>query len=194
MSPIESAEPSQWFALGFDDDAAASWRSAGVSEPMDALKSSFIGVDPPHAMQWLDLGFGADQAIHAFRLGESVESVRERGWRGADAERAFHERFDSVMGEEISGHTPATEVGRLHQAIPVYTRYFRVVLALLLIGALVHTALPSLFGWFAENDQGNSALRYLDPVLTLVRWSLMPLGSSLIGASIVIRELRPTQG
>ena len=112
MSPIESAEPSQWFALGFDDDAAASWRSAGVSEPMDALKFSFIGVDPPHAMQWLDLGFGAVQAIHAFRLGESVESVRERGWRGADAERAFHERFDSVMGEEISPSSPGDT--RLH--------------------------------------------------------------------------------
>jgi len=62
-------------------------------------------------------------------------------------------------------------------------------IALIAVGAIVHAIFVALRG---VGEPGNPFWTLLDPALTLIRWSFMPLGSALIGAAIVIKELGPS--
>ena len=71
-----------------------------------------------------------------------------------------------------------------------HAKYLYVGAALLAIGAILQAISPSLFVWLS-GGVGRPAplLGFLDLFLTLLRWSFMPLGASLIAASFVIKEL-----
>jgi len=78
------------------------------------------------------------------------------------------------------------------QVTPIYKRYFRLGVALLVLGAVIHAIMPSVFVALAGVDaHGNPTIGLLDPVLTVVRWSFMPVGAAMIGASVVLKELSP---
>jgi hypothetical protein len=66
--------------------------------------------------------------------------------------------------------------------------------ALIVIGGLVLVSLPLLIGLLAESAGPTAAIGVgaVDIVLTLVRWALIPMGTTLIGAAIVIRALAPS--
>ena len=75
----------------------------------------------------------------------------------------------------------------------VYRKYLKLGIALIAVGAIVHAVLPAIFvALRGVGEPGNPFWTLLDPALTLIRWSFMPLGSALIGAAIVIKELGPS--
>ncbi|HON75370.1 MAG TPA: hypothetical protein PLQ23_09480 [Dermatophilaceae bacterium] len=71
----------------------------------------------------------------------------------------------------------------------VYRKYLKLGIALIAVGAIVHAIFVALRG---VGEPGNPFWTLLDPALTIIRWSFMPLGSALIGAAIVIKELGPS--
>ena len=66
--------------------------------------------------------------------------------------------------------------------------------ALILGGGVVLVLLPLLIGMLAETAGPTAAIGVgaVDIVLTLVRWALIPMGTTLIGAAVVIRALAPS--
>ncbi|NOJ60992.1 hypothetical protein [Arthrobacter sp. 260] len=66
-------------------------------------------------------------------------------------------------------------------------------IALIIAGGLVLVLLPFLVGLLAESAGATAAIGVglLDVILTLVRWALIPMGTTLIGAAVVIRVLAP---
>ena len=75
----------------------------------------------------------------------------------------------------------------------VYRKYLRLGIALIAVGAIVHAVLPAIFvALRGVGEPGNPFWTLLDPALTIIRWSFMPLGSALIGAAIVIKEVGPS--
>ncbi|MFJ6003739.1 hypothetical protein [Arthrobacter sp. NPDC092385] len=65
---------------------------------------------------------------------------------------------------------------------------------LVLAGGFVLVLLPQLLGLLAETAGPTAAIGVgaVDIVLTLVRWAMIPMGTTLIGAGIVIRALAPS--
>lgn len=65
---------------------------------------------------------------------------------------------------------------------------------LIVVGGFVLVLLPQLFGLLAETAGPTAAIGFgaVDIVLTLVRWALIPMGTTLIGAAVVIRALAPS--
>lgn len=61
-------------------------------------------------------------------------------------------------------------------------------------GGFVLVLLPLLIGLLAETAGPTAAIGVgaVDVVLTLVRWAMIPMGTTLIGAAIVIRALAPS--
>jgi type II secretory pathway component PulF len=66
-------------------------------------------------------------------------------------------------------------------------------IALIMAGGLVLVLLPQLMGVLAESvgPTASIGVGLVDIVLTLVRWALIPMGTTLIGAAIIIRALAP---
>lgn len=66
-------------------------------------------------------------------------------------------------------------------------------ITLIIAGGLVLSLLPALIGLLAESAGQTAAIGIgaLDFVLNFVRWALIPMGTTLIGAAIVIRVLAP---
>lgn len=64
---------------------------------------------------------------------------------------------------------------------------------LIMAGGFVLILLPQLMGAFADSvgPTASIGVGLVDLVLTLVRWALIPMGTTLIGAAIVIRALAP---
>lgn len=65
---------------------------------------------------------------------------------------------------------------------------------LIVVGGFVLVLLPQLFGLLGETVGPTAAIGFgaVDIVLTLVRWALIPMGTTLIGAAVVIRALAPS--
>lgn len=65
---------------------------------------------------------------------------------------------------------------------------------LIVVGGFVLVLLPLLIGLLAETAGPTAAIGVgaVDIVLTLVRWALIPMGTTLIGAAVVIRALAPS--
>lgn len=65
---------------------------------------------------------------------------------------------------------------------------------LIVAGGFVLVLLPQLLGLLAEAAGPTAAIGVgaVDIVLTLVRWPMIPMGTTLIGAAIVIRALAPS--
>lgn len=66
---------------------------------------------------------------------------------------------------------------------------------LIVVGGFVLVLLPQLSGLLAETAGPTAAIGFgaVDIVLTLVRWALIPMGTTLIGAAVVIRALAPSR-
>lgn len=66
-------------------------------------------------------------------------------------------------------------------------------IVLIVAGGIVLVLLPQLIGLLAESvgPTASIGVGLVDIVLTLVRWALIPMGTTLIGAAIVIRALTP---
>lgn len=64
---------------------------------------------------------------------------------------------------------------------------------LIVTGGFMLVLLPQLMGALAESvgPTASIGVGLVDLVLTLVRWALIPMGTTLIGAAIVIRTLAP---
>jgi hypothetical protein len=64
---------------------------------------------------------------------------------------------------------------------------------LVVAGGFALLLLPQLIGLLAETAGPTASIGVgaVDVVLTLVRWALIPMGTTLIGAAIVIRALAP---
>lgn len=67
-------------------------------------------------------------------------------------------------------------------------------IVLIVAGGFVLVLLPLLIGLIAETAGTRAAIGVgaVDVVLTLVRWAMIPMGTTLIGAAIVIRALAPS--
>lgn len=65
---------------------------------------------------------------------------------------------------------------------------------LIVVGGFVLLLLPMLIGLLAQTAGPTAAIGVgaIDIVLTLVRWAMIPMGTTLIGAAIVIRALAPS--
>lgn len=65
---------------------------------------------------------------------------------------------------------------------------------LVIAGGFVLVLLPSLIGLLAQTAGQTAVIGVgaIDVVLTLVRWAMIPMGTTLIGAAIVIRALAPS--
>ncbi|OUM39944.1 hypothetical protein [Arthrobacter sedimenti] len=65
---------------------------------------------------------------------------------------------------------------------------------LIVAGGFVLVLLPVLIGLLAETAGPTAAIGVgaVDVVLTLVRWAMIPMGTTLIGAAVVIRALAPS--
>lgn len=65
---------------------------------------------------------------------------------------------------------------------------------LVVAGGFVLVLLPLLIGRLAETAGPTAAIGVgaVDVVLTLVRWAMIPMGTTLIGAAVVIRALAPS--
>lgn len=65
---------------------------------------------------------------------------------------------------------------------------------LIIVGGFVLLLLPMLIGLLAQTAGPTAAIGVgaIDIVLTLVRWAMIPMGTTLIGAAIVIRTLAPS--
>lgn len=66
-------------------------------------------------------------------------------------------------------------------------------IVLILAGGLVLLVFPSLLGLLAESTGPTAAIGVgaIDAVLNFIRWALIPMGTTLIGAAVVIRVLAP---
>ncbi|GAA1130742.1 hypothetical protein [Arthrobacter flavus] len=64
---------------------------------------------------------------------------------------------------------------------------------LVIAGGFVLVLLPSLILLLAQTAGQTAVIGVgaVDVVLTLVRWAMIPMGTTLIGAAIVIRALAP---
>ena len=67
-------------------------------------------------------------------------------------------------------------------------------ITLVIAGGFVLVLLPHLIGLLAVSAGPSAAIGVglVDIVMTLVRWALIPMGTTLIGAAIVIRALAPS--
>jgi hypothetical protein len=66
-------------------------------------------------------------------------------------------------------------------------------IVLIVVGGFVLLLLPLLIGLLAESAGPTAAIGVgaVELVLNFVRWALIPMGTTLIGAAIVIRVLAP---
>ncbi|GAA1118851.1 hypothetical protein [Arthrobacter flavus] len=66
-------------------------------------------------------------------------------------------------------------------------------IALIIAGGIVLMLIPFLLGLLAESAGATAAIGVglLDVILNFVRWALIPMGTTLIGAAVVIRVLAP---
>lgn len=76
---------------------------------------------------------------------------------------------------------------------PTATKCIQWAAILFVVGAVLVVVGPSVFVWVAELAGANAAagVGFIDVALTLVRWTTIPTGASLIGAAIVINTLSP---
>ncbi|HZL02833.1 MAG TPA: hypothetical protein VFC48_06880 [Cellulomonas sp.] len=67
--------------------------------------------------------------------------------------------------------------------------------ALLVLGAALVVFVPRIFVRIFDLAGANAALGVdiVDVTLTLVRWTTIPVGASLIGAAVVIQALAPRE-
>jgi hypothetical protein len=66
-------------------------------------------------------------------------------------------------------------------------------IVLIIAGGFVLVLLPQLMGVLADSvgPTASIGIGLVDIVLTLVRWALIPMGTTLIGAAVVIRTVAP---
>lgn len=93
---------------------------------------------------------------------------------------------DVAVGGTAMG-TDATETAARH--------CLRWGIVLIVLGGIALYGLPYLTPLLSESAGPSAAIGYgaVDAVTGLVRWTLMPMGTTLIGAAIVIRVLAPTR-
>ncbi len=67
-------------------------------------------------------------------------------------------------------------------------------IVLIIAGGFILLLLPQLLVFLADTAGTSAAIGVgaIDIVLTLVRWAMIPMGTTLIGAAIVIRTLAPS--
>jgi len=72
----------------------------------------------------------------------------------------------------------------------VAKKYLLIGIACVVLGAALLQAIPAAFNAVVTGLQTEAvANSLLDLVLTTVRWTLFPLGATLIGGSLILREL-----
>ncbi len=78
---------------------------------------------------------------------------------------------------------------------PVAKRCVQWSIGLIVSGALLIVFVPRIFAAIAVQlgETAESAVTLTDVVLTLVRWTSIPVGASLIGAAVVIATLAPNR-
>ena len=75
---------------------------------------------------------------------------------------------------------------------PTARKCVRWATGLFVVGAVLIVFGPHLFAAIAGRVPNEGAvLGAVDVTVTLVRWTLMPLGASLVGAAVVIQTLAP---
>lgn len=96
----------------------------------------------------------------------------------------------SLLATRISGQLEVSFGGTVESTAKKCVQWGVI---LVVAGGFVLVLLPQLLGLLTEAVGPTAAIGVgaVDIVLTLVRWALIPMGTTLIGAAVVIRALAP---
>jgi len=86
---ISRQEGEQWFRNRIEPGDALSWRRAGVSEPIEAVRWKIAGVDPKTVREWVYAEIDAREAVVWSELGYKAARARVHKRAGRTAVQAY---------------------------------------------------------------------------------------------------------